>query len=130
MTIAYNTKSFDWQRFCIHYESKVMQKYQKTPSIAAEKIYSLRAIHRDLRLCDIEPDVIVELLMQNLMNDRGEIAAFCDPERIEEVENLIEGYDWCVNQLPDKSVAQDLRHFCAAQVGSFDEMLQYEEIDI
>lgn len=129
MTISYNTKSFDWQRFCIHYESKVIQKYQKTPSVAAEKIKLLRSLHRDLCLSDTEPDVIIDLL-QNLTNDRGEIAAFCDPERIEDAENLIEGYDWCVNQLPDKSVAQDLRHFCAAQVSCFDEMLQYEEIDI
>ena len=74
--------------------------------------------------------MIVEKIITTLDSDRGEVAAFCEPEYLEDSENLIEGYEWCVNQLPDKNVSQDLRHFFAAQIGGFDEMLQEEEIDI
>lgn len=130
MTISYNTNSFDWLRFCVHYESEVMQKYQKTPSVAADKINNLRTIHHNLQHTDIEPDALVELLMKTLPFDRGEIAAFCDPERIEEPDNLIEGYEWCVSTLSDNTVPREIRSFCAAQVGDFDEMLQEEEIEI
>ena len=110
MTISYNTNSFDWLRFCVHYESEVMQKYQKTPSVAADKINNLRTIHQNLQ--------------------HTEIAAFCDPERIEEPDNLIGGYEWCVSTLSDNTVPREIRSFCAAQVGDFDEMLQEEEIEI
>ena len=52
------------------------------------------------------------------------------PERIEEPDNLIEGYEWCVSTLSDNTVPREIRSFCAAQVGDFDEMLQEEEIEI
>lgn len=130
MTMTFVPKSFNWQHFCLHYESELHQRYQRTPAIAADKIKTLRTLYKELRNAETEPDVIVETIIHFLDSDRGEVAAFCEPELLEDTENLIEGYEWCVNQLPDKSVAPDIRHFCAAQVGSFDEMLQIEEIDI
>ena len=130
MTFTFSSRSFNWQRFCLHYESEVLRRYQRTPSIAVEKITTLRIIYNELKYQDIEPDIVVETIMEHLDSNRGEVAAFCEPELLEDPENLIEGYEWCVNQLPDKTVEQNLRHFCAAQIGSFDEMLQIEEIDI
>lgn len=130
MTLPYSINSFDWKLFSIHYEEQVLNRYRNTPSMAAYKINRLREIYEDLKHADILPDVVIEKLMEQLVNDRGEIAAFCDPEQIEDTENLIEGYEWCIVQLGDKSVSRNIRSFCAAQVGSFDEMLQEEEIDI
>lgn len=130
MTLTYNLSNFDWRRFSLQYEAEVVKRYSRTPKLAAEKIRIMRDIHSELSHSDIEPDQIISTLMETLINNRGEIAAFGKPEKMEEPENLIEGYEWCVSQLSDKTVSREIRSFCAVQVGDFDEMLQEEEIDI
>lgn len=130
MTYTYDMNSFNWRRFCLHYEAEVMNRYRKTPAIANDKITALRELYKEMRHSDIEPDAVIEMLMQMITEDRGAIAAFCDPDRLEDPENLIEGYEWCVNCLSNKETDQEIRHYCAAQVGNFDEVLQEEEIDI
>lgn len=121
---------FNWRRFCIHYENELRRLYSRIPAIAAEKTNELRLIESEFSNTVIEPDEIVDVLMRLLINNRGEVAAFCDPDKLEDPENLIEGYEWCVIKLNDKSVSRETRSFCAAQVGAFDERLQDFDVEI
>lgn len=121
---------FNWKNFCLHYESEIAKNYSKFPSIAAEKLKELRKVERELSSADLAPDEVIETLMRLVTNNRGELAAFCDPEYLEEPENLIEGYEWCISQLSDKTVSRDVRSMCAAQIGVFDERLQVMDLEI
>lgn len=135
MKALYDKYGFDWLNFRLHFNNDILPILERrVPSIATRKTKELDWIEEWVKSENTElryPDEIIFLIQRLVVNNIADLAAFCDPTKLNDREYVVEGYNWCCSQLirENSCLCDEINQYLIDKMYEFDYELQ-EEIDI
>lgn len=133
MTALYDKYGFDWLNFRLHFKNDILPVLEKSvPVIAVRKIKELDWVEGWVKSETTElryPDEIIFLLQRLVVNNAAELAAFCDPAKLNDRDYVVEGYNWCCARLirDNGELCKETNQYLMDKIYEFDNELQHTE---
>lgn len=133
MSVFYDKYGFDWLNFRVHFNNDILPVLEKrVPLIAIRKMKELDWVEDWVKSETTElkyPDEIIFLLQRLVVNNSAELAAFCDPAKLNDRDFIVDGYNWCCSRIirDNGGLCKETNQYLMDKIYDFDNEIQRSE---
>lgn len=133
MTALYDKYGFDWLNFRFHFNNDILPVLEKNvPLMAIRKMKELDWVEDWVKSENTElryPDEIIFLLQRLVINNAAELAAFCDPAKLNDRDYIFDAYNWCCSSLirDNSGLCKETNQYLMDKIYDFDNEIQRSE---
>lgn len=133
MSVFYDKYGFDWLNFRCHFNNDILPVLEKNvPLMAIRKMKELDWVEDWVKSENTElryPDEIIFLLQRLVINNAAELAAFCDPAKLNDRDYIVDAYNWCCSSLirDNDGLCKETNQYLMDKIYDFDNEIQRSE---